>query len=54
MDLAGNAMTAPYNGSFTIISAIYSATMDSNPGWTFDPGSLWAWGTPTGSGSQQP
>ena len=34
---------------------IYSANMDSDPGWTFDAGSapyLWEWGTPTGSGSQ--
>jgi hypothetical protein len=31
-------------------TVIYAANMDANPGWTFDTGSQWAWGTPTGSG----
>ncbi len=30
-------------------NAIYSASMDTDPNWTLDPG--WAWGTPAGKGS---
>jgi subtilisin-like proprotein convertase family protein len=50
LDLAGNPMAAPYTGNFTLVSAIYSASMDTDPGWTFD-NSTWAWGQPTGGGS---
>lgn len=36
--------------SVTVVpKAIYSASMDTDPGWTLDEG--WAWGIPTGSGS---
>ncbi|MCX5645017.1 MAG: S8 family serine peptidase [Phycisphaerae bacterium] len=36
--------------SITVVpNAIYSASMDTDPNWTLDPG--WAWGTPTGKGS---
>ena len=31
-----------------MLAVIYSANMDTDPGWTFDSGSQWAWGTPTG------
>jgi subtilisin-like proprotein convertase family protein len=51
LDLAGNMMAAAYAGSFTIAATIYSANMDTNPGWTFTGGSAWAWGVPTGTAS---
>ncbi|HVT82368.1 MAG TPA: proprotein convertase P-domain-containing protein [Phycisphaerae bacterium] len=51
LDLAGNAMAAPYTASFTIVAAIYAANMDTTPGWTFTSGSAWAWGQPLGGGS---
>ncbi len=51
IDLAGNAMAVPYSASFTVVAAIYAASMDSNPGWTFTAGSLWQWGQPLGGGS---
>lgn len=36
--------------SVTVLpNAIYSASMDTDPNWTLDPG--WAWGSPTGQGS---
>ncbi|MEI8196470.1 MAG: SdrD B-like domain-containing protein, partial [Phycisphaerae bacterium] len=46
-DLAGNVMTAAYTAPFTIDNAVYTAGMDTNPGWTFDAGSLWQWGAAT-------
>ena len=33
-----------------VSTVLYSANMNTNPGWTFDSGSQWAYGTPTGSG----
>ncbi|MFQ6034524.1 MAG: S8 family serine peptidase [Sedimentisphaerales bacterium] len=37
--------------SVTVIpDAIYHTNMDTNPGWQLDSG--WAWGTPTGQGSE--
>ena len=33
-----------------LLATIYSANMDTNPGWTLDSGSQWAWGTPQGFG----
>ncbi len=30
-------------------SVLYEATMESDPGWTFDSGSDWAWGVPQGN-----
>ncbi|MBL7214803.1 MAG: S8 family serine peptidase [Phycisphaerae bacterium] len=35
--------------TLSIVKIIYSANMDTNPGWTLN-GSYWAWGVPTGSG----
>jgi subtilisin family serine protease len=38
------------SASVTVVSnAIYSANMDTDPGWTLDEG--WAWGDPNGDGS---
>ncbi len=51
LDIAGNAMAGAYTATFGIISTVYAATMDANPGWTFDAGSAWAWGAPAGLGS---
>jgi subtilisin-like proprotein convertase family protein len=45
-------MTAGYTASFSIINAVYYASMDANPGWIFDANSAWAWGQPTGGGLQ--
>lgn len=50
-DLAGNVMSVSYAAPFTIIAAIYLAGMESNPGWTFDSGSLWQWGAAKSGGS---
>ena len=38
-----------YSGSFQGVTAIYSANMDTNPGWTLS-GGQWAFGHPTGGG----
>ncbi len=41
--------------SIEIINDIYSADMDTDPGWALDSGtgvSKWRWGTPTGSGGK--
>jgi subtilisin family serine protease len=53
---ANDGGTAPTGGdsnvatvSLNVITILYSAAMDSNPGWTLDTG--WAWGTPAGGGS---
>jgi len=51
LDLAGNPMTGAYTANFAIITTVYSANMDTNPGWKFDSGSAWAWGVPLGGGS---
>ena len=40
-----------FSYSAAIRETIYAANMDSNPGWTLDPGSAphkWGWGQPTG------
>jgi hypothetical protein len=31
-----------------VLATLYSAPMDTNPGWTLDADSSWAWGTPQG------
>jgi hypothetical protein len=48
-DVAGNTASSAYTASFTVVATAYSWNMNSNPGWTLNAGSLWAWGTPSGS-----
>lgn len=43
----GDSNTATVTIQFLVRDTIYSATMDTDPGWTLD-GPYWAWGTPTG------
>ena len=41
--------------SINVFHAIYFADMDTDPGWSLDPGSgdsKWEWGTPTGGGGE--
>ena len=35
-----------------VSTTLYSANMNSNPGWTFTSGGQWAWGPPSGSGGE--
>lgn len=44
------ALTAESAANFSIVSTIYSAEMDSNPGWTLQ--GQWAYGQPTGMGGE--
>jgi M6 family metalloprotease-like protein len=46
----GDSNPATVTVNISTEQLIYTATMDTNPGWTLD--SLWQWGTPTGSGGQ--
>ncbi len=39
-----------YTANFEIVGAIYYASMDFDPGWTYE--GQWAWGVPTGEGSE--
>jgi subtilisin family serine protease len=55
--IANDSGTAPDGGdsneaivSLNISLLVYSAAMDTDPGWTFDGDSLWEWGTPQGLG----
>ena len=62
-DVSGNAMDQDGDGTngeavqdravavFTIVDALYTADMTSDPGWSLDGD--WAWGIPTGGGSGQ-
>ena len=51
-DVVGNAgigsASDPWVMYNTPQAVIYSANMDTDPGWTFDAFSKWAWGRPTG------
>jgi hypothetical protein len=44
----GDSNTATVTTNIAAISVIYSATMDTNPGWTYEGD--WEWGVPAGSG----
>ncbi|MHC4855525.1 MAG: M6 family metalloprotease domain-containing protein, partial [Planctomycetota bacterium] len=44
----GDSNTATVTINIAAISVIYSATMDTNPGWTYEGD--WEWGVPAGSG----
>ncbi|MBP7747868.1 MAG: hypothetical protein KA383_17260 [Phycisphaerae bacterium] len=50
-----DAPETTYNAAAEPIVTIYSANMDSNPGWTKSPNTAanqWAWGDPTGGGGE--
>lgn len=36
-----------------VLQTLYEANMDTDPAWTFDAASDWAWGVPTGSGGER-
>ena len=57
-DAAGNASTASTSTdnavTYVFVPPVYTASMDADPGWTFDAGSApyqWQYGTPSGGGS---
>lgn len=45
----GDSNEATVTMAVSSIITLYEANMDTNPGWTFDVGSDWAWGVPAGS-----
>lgn len=56
--IANDSGTSPDGGdsnqakvTVNVVDMIYSADMDTDPGWTFT-GRYWAWGVPTGSGGE--
>lgn len=56
-DLAGNALTSAYTAALNLGALIYTANMDTDPGWTLDAGKdsthKWQWGINIGAGTGQ-